>query len=193
MTVDYASLTALVSLADVKARLGITDTSEDTVLTALIQVATGAIHDFLGYDITSQSRSEIYSGDGRKTLYPRHTPITAVSSLTVNGVAISAAASVNTAGYVISNQRIDLRGHDFLKGIQNIALSYTAGYATVPAAVAEAAAMQVHGLFNARTVDPNVTSESVPGVYSASYRQEGAGSLPPAAKMMLQPFVRVTY
>jgi hypothetical protein len=193
MPVDYSALTPLCSLADAKTRLGITGSDQDDILNSLIAAATDAIRDHVGYELASKSRTEGYSGNNLAVIHPLHQPITAISSLSVNGTSISQATSTTMAGWMFDDTAIRLRGYVFPRGVQNVSITYTAGYATIPKIVAEAALTHVHGLFNAQSVDPNLSSESVPGVYSAAYRQEGAGSLSPAVKSMLQRFVKVTW
>lgn len=95
------------------------------------------------------SYSETYDGNGSQRLHLRNTPITAVASLVINGAAISASAGYGSAGYAISDdgKSIILRGGGgtsfqslqsfypsgtgqyFAKGLQNISITYSAGFA----------------------------------------------------------------
>lgn len=90
--------------------------------------------------------SDVYDGNGNDRQFVRNWPIVSVQSLTANGIAISASSGYPNAGYQIdgSGKSIVLIGgvavpfcgllrgsRGFPRGRQNIAIAYTAGYATV--------------------------------------------------------------
>jgi hypothetical protein len=67
----------------------------------------------------------------------RNFPVLSVSSVMVDGFSISAATSPTGCGYIVDTwdgfppgrqQALYLRGHEFRRGHQNIAVSYTAGF-----------------------------------------------------------------
>ena len=67
----------------------------------------------------------------------RHWPVTKVTSVTVNDVAIAAAVNSQAKGYVCERwdgisvgmpQRLGLRGYRFSFGLNNVCISYNAGY-----------------------------------------------------------------
>jgi hypothetical protein len=94
-----------------------------------------------------------YDGNGKHRLMLRNWPVTAIASLVVDSTAIAAAPTPGAgvswqSGYLLAPwdgtppgriQALDLRGHWFCPGRQNVLVSYTAGYqvsaeaATVPA------------------------------------------------------------
>lgn len=142
-------MSALCALEDVKSYLGITNTNQDALITTLISNASAFIESFCGRVFESASYSETRNGNGAASIFTRQSPITAVSSVTVDGVAIQAAPDTISYGYVTDGQRIYLRGSAgvgtrtqallggfpiaFTRGIQNVVLAYTAGYAVIPA------------------------------------------------------------
>lgn len=129
----------LTSVAAVKAYLGETGTSLDVILASLVSATSKRFLEEIGREIESASRTETFSGDGGSILMPTHYPITAVGSLTVDGDAVPARATVDDDGYVIADAiKIELVGYEFTHGVQNVVLTYTAGYATIPTDVAQA-------------------------------------------------------
>lgn len=98
------------------------------------------------------SYTETYDGSGTLRQPIRNWPITSVTSLNVNGQSIPQSTSVNVWGWVIDGDAkfISMRGGypssnrwspryqgavglpGFCDGIQNVAISYTAGFSTVP-------------------------------------------------------------
>lgn len=93
--------------------------------------------------------SETYSGNGASRLFLRNWPVTGITALTINGVAITASTAWNTPGYTFDKTSLILRPGTlafpntvpgiFTKGIANVQVSYTAGFATIPADLAQAA------------------------------------------------------
>lgn len=75
---------ALTTLADVKTFLGISDTSEDVKLTAMVSQADAAIKQYCGRQLESASRTEYYDGDGTAALLLRQRPVTSVTSVHVD-------------------------------------------------------------------------------------------------------------
>lgn len=83
-----ASTSALITLAAVKDRLGITDSSQDAALTQLIAEASSAIVAFLGYDLARQRYEERRPGNGSALLQLARFPIDRASvSLEIDDVA----------------------------------------------------------------------------------------------------------
>lgn len=120
------------------------DTQFDDLLARLISAVSAQFTGEVGRDLSSASATEVYDGHGGKRLTPNRWPITAVSSLTVDGEAIAARASVTGTGYVIDNgTSIVLAGYRFTEGTQNVSLTYTAGYTTMPSDVEQAVVKMV--------------------------------------------------
>lgn len=180
----------LVSLSQAKSFLRITDSSQDTEISFLISSASLAIANYLQRDLPSAVRSETRDGNGKQLMMLLNFPITAVSSVLINGVSIPASTGFNTSGYYYDKDTLYLRGYYFQKGQQNIQISYTAGLATVPPPVQQACLYTLKGMYDAQDVDQNITSESVPGAYSASYNTDGIGDIPSGAANLLSPFRR---
>src|SRR5213075_2833011 len=83
----------------------------------------------------SRAQTITRSGDDRRLLLRLPRPITAVASLTIDGVAIAA------IDYFIHADagKIELRTRSFSVGIGNVVVTLTAGYTVVPGHIVAAA------------------------------------------------------
>lgn len=127
----------LCALADVKAFLGITTSANDAVLSKLITNVSAAIESFCNRTFASASYTENRNGLGGNRLFLANGPVSAVASVAVDGQAIPAAVGTGD-GFLFDETTVYLRGYCFNRGVQNVAVSYTAGFAAVPADVAQA-------------------------------------------------------
>lgn len=87
-----ALLSPLCAAANVKLILGIAsgDTSQDALLELLIDAATSAINDYVGYPLLepdADPQAEYYSGNGYPELVLRRRPVQSVTSVYVDGKA----------------------------------------------------------------------------------------------------------
>jgi len=126
----------LTTIAKVKANLSISDSSSDALLQELVTSLSGYIVNFLNREIKSASRSDKLDGLGRNRIRLRHYPITAISSVSIGGVAVQASADGLRNGYVFDDKYLYLLDGTnpsvFASGIKNVSVSYTAGYSDVP-------------------------------------------------------------
>jgi hypothetical protein len=135
---------AFTTLARVKDWLRPASTVDDAFMTALIDGVTAAMIQDISRPILTASFSEVYNGNGQLRLPLRNFPITAVASLTINGLTVAAAPSTVTVGYAFDDLGLYLRaGQVFSTGPQNVAVSYTAGFATAPLDLDNGCAQQV--------------------------------------------------
>ncbi len=130
----------LTTLANVKAWFAppLTTTTDDALLQRLITAASQFIQSWLDRTLAQQSYTETRGGTGGGRLAFLNTPVSAVASLTVDGVAIPAAPDAVSPGYVFGATQLALRGYAFTRGVQNVTMSYTAGYAATPPEVEQA-------------------------------------------------------
>lgn len=110
----------------------------DNVLQRLITAASKYILNDISRNIFAANYTRRLNGQGTKLLFLPDTPITAVSSLYIDGVLIPAKdtdplKSANAVGYTIQDDYIALSGYTFNAGIDNVIISYTAGNNSVPA------------------------------------------------------------
>lgn len=132
-------MTDLTSLANVEQALGLSSgNSDEALLARLISAASAFIETWCGRQFASQSYTEIRDGGGGRRLAFRQTPVTAISSLVSAGQAIPAGDSYQTPGYYFTPVMLMLNGYEFRRGLGNIQLVYTAGYASIPLDVEQA-------------------------------------------------------
>jgi hypothetical protein len=147
----------LVVLNDLKLWLDIPlgTTTDDTLLGTLITNVSQAILTRLKrVSLVVSTYAEAYDGSGTPQQALRQFPITSVSSLTINSVPIIASPDGVQTGYTFDEYVLKLVGtpisypfgpgvygapSTFLKGFQNVSVTYDAGYAAIPFDINEAA------------------------------------------------------
>lgn len=131
----------LTTLANVKAYLSppLTATADDALLARLITAASQFIQTWLNRAIAQGAYEETRNGTGGTRLFLRNRPVTAVSSLAIDGVDVPpASAPAGGTGYRFDESSLYLVGYVFAKGAQNVAARYTAGYAATPPEIEQA-------------------------------------------------------
>lgn len=119
-------------------------------LDAIVTGVSAEMQSYASRNFVSQDYSVTLNGLGGVRLVLPNTPVTAVKSLTIGNVTIPAAADPVSWGYIADEWGVWLRGYDFCRGIQNVALTYTAGYAVIPMDLQEAALEAVAAYVAAR-------------------------------------------
>ena len=122
----------LTTVANLKAWLGITGSTDDALLARLVTAASQWVQNWLSRDLLSAARSEVRNGTGSATMVLANRPVTAVASLMINGQAVPASSGHSQPGYFFSDSTLFLRGYTFTRGQGNVTVSYTAGYASIP-------------------------------------------------------------
>jgi hypothetical protein len=118
--------------------------TDDALLARLVTAASQFIQTWLGRQIGLSDWIEIRDGNGGQRLAFANFPVTQVWSLSIDGLAIPPAPTLGAngggfaAGYVFSPTELALRGYVFTRRAQNVAVTYTAGYASVPPDIAQA-------------------------------------------------------
>jgi hypothetical protein len=114
--------------------------SDDALLARLITAASQFVQSWLGRPILSADWQEVRDGTGGQCLAFAAFPVTAVLSLSIDGLVIPAAPSCGGtgAGYVFTPTELALHGFVFTRRSQNVVMTYTAGYAAVPPDIAHA-------------------------------------------------------
>lgn len=130
-------MAAYASLADLKEWLSIPagTTTNDDLLTRLLDAATEFMDSYMNRGhLESASYTEDRDGNCNHRMMTRRWPITAVASVTINGQTVPQSTQWNAPGWVVDSTKdnILLRNRVFEKGVQNVRIEYTAGYATIP-------------------------------------------------------------
>ena len=126
-------------------------TSSDALLSRLISAASQAVCVYTGrggFDV--EAYAEVYDGAGRSTLLLRQWPAVAVTSVAVSCGAPPDAFSLEPPLAGGGAQRLTLERGVFPRGVANVTVSYTAGYATTPLDVEQAVIELVGERFRAR-------------------------------------------
>jgi hypothetical protein len=123
---------------------------------------------------------EVRDGTGGQQLQFACFPVSAVLSLTIDGVAIPPAPPPSpstglTAGYVFSPTQLAVRGYYFTRRAQNVIVTYTAGYSAIPPEIAQACIELVALRYRERTRVGEV-SKSVGGGETVTYAQKDMSS-----------------
>lgn len=122
-------MAALTTLAAVKSYMGITNTNQDTLITALIARATSLIQDFTGKKFpTVSNTAKLLDGTGTQTLVLPDFPVLDVSLLKLSAVTVAASADGIAAGYVADENSLTLVGQTFPMGKKNVTCTWNAGY-----------------------------------------------------------------
>jgi hypothetical protein len=126
----------LCTLSDLKAWLPNQGNNDDTALQNLITNGSAQVLQYLNRPhilaALIGTLTENYDGNGSDRLLPHYYPIIAVNAVTIDGSPIQPSTSPTVPGFLNDTRRILLRGFQFCRGVQNVTVSYTAGYAGVP-------------------------------------------------------------
>lgn len=130
----------LTTLANAKAWLNITNATSDALLSRLVSAASQFAESYCSRLFNVASFNETRNGLGGQQMVLLNQPITAVASLSIDGVSVPArpalSATITTTGlpggYSFDDSRLMLDGWYFCRGNQNVQVAYTAGYATAP-------------------------------------------------------------
>lgn len=169
---------------------------DDDVLETMITAVSAAVQNLLSRNIVEQSYALTVHGRGASSLSVPNTPITAVSSLRVDGITIPAATGPVGLGYVFDDNFIHLRGGQrFTRGVKNVEVSYTAGWPVdaIPQDIKLAALEGLRGSIEDMRRQPNVSSQSA-GDHSLSFfgpEVIAAHILGPRVTALLQKYQRV--
>jgi hypothetical protein len=185
---------AFVTLEEAKAYLGIAGAGSDTLITALLLQSAVEIESYCNTVITQRTVTERMALDAEaRSLVLRYAPAIALTSLSFDAVA-------ETVGdYRLAKELATVRniqGSQFSAGADWVAV-YTAGFATVPDDIKNAAKEIIKDAYNAASRDATIARESVADVGETEYRAEaeskaiGAGGVQVShrAASMLAPYV----
>ena len=128
----------LVSLAQLKAHLGVQSSGDDILLASMISQISRAICTYLNRPfIWPRDVVDMFDGNGRAKIQLRHWPVIAVSSVTINGQVTPRRTSDSGFGWTLeagddeppgAMQMLMLSGGVFARGWQNVTIAYRAGY-----------------------------------------------------------------
>jgi hypothetical protein len=138
-------------LADLKAWLNISTSTDDVLLQRLLTAVSVTMQNWMNRTIPQASYTDTRDGNGSDTLSLAYKPVTAVTSVTVNGQAVLPSPDGIQPGFVFSDTAVYLIGSRFTQGRRNVQVAYTAGYATIPADLAQACIEQAAYQYRAKS------------------------------------------
>lgn len=179
-------MSQLCAFSDVQTYIGDSAASSATVLQALITNASAFIEQYCNRTFAVTAYNETRNGNGGDRLFLLNGPIVAVTGVTVDGQIIPQATDSLAYGWVNDDSIVYIRAGCFARGVQNVNVQYSAGFATIPADVAQACIELVAEKFAKRNrIDK--ASETLGQQQTQSYIQ---ADMPARVKTALQPYVR---
>ena len=198
---NNSTFVGLAPLADLKAYIGETGTSNDLELARLLRVAASRIEGACGKepgDFLSQTFTETLNPTGDPSVYLKNGPVSSVTSVTriFNDGSTEAVASTDyrfdpktgevrlivdeDAQWLYGSRHYQaddwiLRSRGFAKGFRSVQVVYVAGYTptTMPYDLQQAAIEIARELWATRKLNPGLNSESLPDYsYSAATQTE---------------------
>jgi len=201
----------LVSLPVALAWLGTTD--PQAVLPGLISAVSTSVQNFVGYQFAQASYTRTFNGTGGEKILLPDRPVISVTSVTIEGISVPAGTPVPQPGFRFDSKFVYLAGIGrgfglghrggfegrFVRGVQNIVISYEAGYAVIPFDVVQACLTWLGVLFalSDSTANNPAVSEQKAGDTSqkfGAYVTALDGSvvlMPPSVAAELIPYRRV--
>jgi hypothetical protein len=188
--VDEASSFDLTSLTNVKAEMGITVTTYDTLLSRYISSASLAAAKFCNrvfvvegvQDRLSSIRDSVLFRNRADVLQLSRWPVVDIISVVVDGTTLVEDTDFLTDAVNGQLTRIDSSGLRTPWCGSVIVINYEAGYETIPSDVEDAAIRMVTARYRSKGRDRNVKSDTVDGVGAIQYwipSGSDAGNLTP--------------
>lgn len=183
---------SLVSTAE-SPKIATIDSTADAILASLVTAASGFFYQECCRSVLlSASLTETRNGHfNQHYVGTLETPVTAVSSLKIDGRAITASSGPLVSGFGFDSGGVFVRGTAFTEGFQNIEISYTAGYGSnspEAAEIAQAVTELVGQKFRRRThIDENTRGIAGGASQTVSFSQK---DIPPEVQSVIDRFMR---
>ena len=167
----------LTTLDDVRAWLrtgaNALPSTDDALLARLVTAASQFIQGWLKRQLVEADWLEVRDGTGGQRLRFANFPVSAVLSLTIDGLVVPPAPAGGGygAGYLFSPTELALCGYAFTPRAQNVVVSYRAGYRTIPPDLAQACIELVAQRYRERT-RIGEASKSLGGGETVSFSQK---------------------
>jgi hypothetical protein len=176
----------ITTVAAVQQFLSIADVTQDAaLLQTLVSGASAFVLNYLNRNLLTAAYVETRNGHGGDTLPLYQSPVTAVTSLVINGATILPATSPYGPGYVFDSAAIYLRQGAFTRGVQNVVIGYTAGLAVMPLDLVQAATEMVAAKYKRRT-ELHVSGKTLNGE-TITYN---VTDIPASAKSIMAGYMR---
>lgn len=122
--------TLLATLAQVKTYLGAENTNQDALINSMLPAATDLVQRWLGRMLVGQTfTGKRMPGSGSSTLLLPETPIVSVEAVSIANQAVTLSSDGLELGYMYDEKFLYYIGGIFPRGLQNVTVSWTSGYA----------------------------------------------------------------
>ena len=152
----------LTTLAKAKEWLGVTGSNEDALIARLITHASTRIVEEAQTPLVTTTVSQRFSGRGHVRLTLPYQPVQSVALVQVDGVTIPA-ATPPASGYWLEDGTLYLTGYAINRGLKNVLITYTFGYATVPSDLEQACLEMIALSLKRDRKEPGVSSKGLAG------------------------------
>jgi len=197
----------LVTLPQAEAWLGVTSDPLN-IIASLISACSTQIQNWIGYQIATAAYIRIFNGIGGRTILLPDRPVNTVTSVTVDGISIPQAIVPTTPGFLNDNKFCYMtRGgrwsngqfscDQFTRGVQNVVISYTAGYSTVPTDIQQACLFWIAQNYSLIGENPSVkryrAGDTEIDMQLTTIIGKTTLLVPPIIAAILNPYKRVGY
>lgn len=100
------------------------------LLQALITAVSRQCSTYCSRDFRLLERTESYNGVGGSLIILNLGPVIEIASVGNGAIAVQASTGQTAPGFTNDNQTLYYRGGSFAKGVQNVVVTYTAGFVT---------------------------------------------------------------
>lgn len=179
MTITITSAAESYKLATVtqlKAILGITTSTDDTLMGVLLDRASAQVVGYCNQGFAKETITETLSSNGGYNLKLTRKPIVSITSITYDGTLVDASEYTlqePAAGFVYNNNGWNCTYGEYLYSVVYVAgyvlPSFTAGTINLPLDITAACLDIAKTLYLNKDSDPTISKESVPDVYDATY------------------------
>lgn len=181
----------LTTLANAKAWLNVTTTTDDALLTRLVSASSQFVQTYLRRQIATASYTDVRNGNDQTEMVLANWPVVSVSSVTVSGLVVQPAPSMvagqsPSVGYLFDDQSVYLYGFQFYRGAQNVQIAYSAGYSSTPLDI-EQAVIELIALKYADRNHMGQSSKSISGEVVSYFM----GDMPNGVKSLLANYRKV--
>jgi hypothetical protein len=128
----------LTTLDSAKTYIGVATAVDDAPLMGLITAYSEFVRSYCNRTFSLATFTEYFDGRNNSRQMLPEFPIASIVSLSVDGIALQPQAAFGQPGFRFDDNCIILDGYAFTRGESNILVTWTAGYAVIPADIAQA-------------------------------------------------------
>lgn len=132
MALDQYALCTVQNLVDFGGE-SINEANDRSTLESLINSVSASIETYCSRKFLTREYTEYHDGTGEPYIFPYNSPITTVSGIWIDASWVWDGDAIDSTSYrIVNDNHIAFNNFIPYVGEQNIKITYTAGYATVP-------------------------------------------------------------